>query len=193
MDVISAIRNRRSIRRFDSRPIPDEVLKTLADVARLYASGGNMQPMKTAVISRKEGVDTVFSSLNWAMYVPGFQIREDQRPMAYLVLIGDKNIRTPYQFDLGAMATTVMLAAQEYGIASCCLAIARKKIVREMLALPENLEPEVVIALGYPGQESREVPFADTQKYVELPNGNMEVPKRTVQETVIYADWEEKA
>ena len=188
MDVKNAIRNRRSIRRFQNKPVPAEALKELADLARLYASGGNMQPMKTAIISKQENVDTVFSSLNWAMYLPGFVIREDQRPMAYLVLLGDKSIRTPYQFDLGAMATTVMLAAEGFGLSSCCLAIARKGIVRELLSLPENIEPEVVIALGYVDQQSREIPFEGSQKYMELPNGDIRVPKRSLEETLIYQD-----
>ena len=188
MDVKNAIRNRRSIRRFQNKPIPAEALKELADLARLYASGGNMQPMKTAIISKQENVATVFSSLNWAMYLPGFVIREDQRPMAYLVLLGDKSIRTPYQFDLGAMATTVMLAAEDFGLSSCCLAIARKGIVRDLLKLPENMEPEVVVALGYADQRSSEVPFTENQKYTELENGDMQVPKRSLEETLIYQD-----
>lgn len=188
MDICSAIRNRRSIRRFQNKPVPEAALQELADLARLYASGGNMQPMKMAVVSKPSGVDTVFSSLNWAMYLPGFTIREDQRPMAYLVLIGDKSIRTPYQFDLGAMATSVMLAAMEYGLSSCCLAIARKGIIREFLNLPENLEPEVVIALGYADQQSCEVPFTCDQKYMQLENGDMQVPKRSLTETLIYDD-----
>ena len=191
MDICSGIRNRRSIRRFQNKPVPEAALRELADLARLYASGGNMQPMKTAIISKQANVDTVFSSLNWAMYLSGFTIREDQRPMAYLVLIGDKSIRTPYQFDLGAMATSVMLAAMEFGLSSCCLAIARKGIIREFLQLPENLEPEVVIALGYADQQSGEVPFTVDQKYMELENGDMQVPKRSLAQTLLYSDLNE--
>lgn len=188
MDVKTAIRGRRSIRRFQSKSVPADALKELADLARLYASGGNMQPMKTAIISQKENVDKVFECLNWAMYLPGFTIGEDQRPMAYLVLIGDKSIRTPYQFDLGAMATSVMLAAMEFGLSSCPLAIARKAPVRQLLDLPENLEPEVVIALGYAAQQSREVAFEGSQKYTETENGDIRVPKRSVEETLLWSD-----
>lgn len=111
--------------------------------------------------------------------------------MAYLVLIGDKSIRTPYQFDLGAMATSVMLAAMEFGLSSCCLSIARKGIIREFLQLPENLEPEVVIALGYADQQSGEVPFTVDQKYMELENGDMQVPKRSLAQTLLYSDLNE--
>lgn len=188
MDVIAAIRGRRSIRRFQNKPVPREALTELADLARLYASGGNMQPMKTAIVSGQENVDKVFACLNWAMYLPGFEIKEDQRPMAYLVLLGDKRIRTPYQFDLGAMATSVMLGAAEYGLSSCCLAIARKNPIRELLNLPEELEPEVVIALGYAAQCSREVAFEGSQKYTETENGDICVPKRSLKETLIWSD-----
>ena len=188
MKITDAIYNRRSIRRFLQKPIEPQVLLKLADMARLYASGGNMQPMKTAVITNPQNLDTVYASLNWAMYLPDFEIKDEEHPTAYIVLLGDKGIRPSYQFDLGAMATNIMLGAMEYGLSSCCLMIARKEPIRKLLALSADTEPEVVIALGFPAQESKEVPFADTQKYTQLPNGDMRVPKRTLAQTLIYTD-----
>lgn len=51
MQVQEAIRTRRSIRRFQDRPVDGETLKKLVDLARLHASGGNMQPLRYAVIA----------------------------------------------------------------------------------------------------------------------------------------------
>ena len=119
MDIQQAIYGRRSIRRFLPREVPHSSLEKLADMARLYASGGNLQPMKLAVIRQAQHRDLVFGCLKWAMYLKDFEIRPEQRPMAYLVLVGDRSIRPSYQFDLGAMATTVMLGAMEFGLSSC--------------------------------------------------------------------------
>lgn len=185
MEICQAIRARRSIRRFLPREVPKEVLTELAELSRLYASGGNMQPMKLAVVQQENHRDTVFSCLKWAMYLKDFQIREDQRPMAYLVLIGDKSIRSQYGFDLGAMATNVMLAAMEFDLASCCLAIVEKDPIRKLLELTEDQEPEVVIALGYPDQRSREVSFTGSPAYRQLENGDLEVPKRSLREICV--------
>lgn len=180
MNICDAIRQRRSIRRFLPREVPQQALQELAELARLYASGGNMQPMKLAIIQEKKHRDTVFSCLKWAMYLKDFTIREDQRPMAYLVLIGDKQIRGQYGFDLGAMATNVMLGALEFDLASCCLAIVEKDPVRKLLGLTEHQEPEVVIALGYPDQKSEIVEFTDSPAYIQKENGDLLVPKRSL-------------
>ena len=185
MEVCQAIRARRSIRRFLPREVPHEALAELADLARLYASGGNMQPMKLAIVEKEEHREMVFSCLKWAMYLKDFTIRPDQRPMAYLVLIGDKRIRSQYGFDLGAMATNVMLGAQEFGLASCCLAIVEKDPIRKLLGLHAQQEPEVVIALGYADQQSEAVAFVDTPAYAQLPNGDLQVPKRSLAEICV--------
>lgn len=53
MDIIEAIRTRRSIRAFKPDPIPKKVLKELLDVCRWSPSGGNTQPWHFAVLGGK--------------------------------------------------------------------------------------------------------------------------------------------
>ncbi len=50
MDVIEAIRTRRSIRAFKPDPVPKNVLRELLDVSRWAPSGGNVQPWHFAVL-----------------------------------------------------------------------------------------------------------------------------------------------
>ena len=54
MDAIEAIKTRRSVRRYTSEPIPDEVLEELIDCARLAPSGHNEQPWTFVVITDPE-------------------------------------------------------------------------------------------------------------------------------------------
>ena len=51
MDVIEAIRTRRSIRVFKPDPIPKKVLQELLDVSRWAPSGGNVQPWYFEVLA----------------------------------------------------------------------------------------------------------------------------------------------
>jgi nitroreductase len=44
MDVLEAIKGRRSIRAFRSKDIPEEIVDTLIDAAILAPSAGNIQP-----------------------------------------------------------------------------------------------------------------------------------------------------
>jgi nitroreductase len=51
MDVIEAIRTRRSIRVFKPDPVPKKILQELLDVSRWAPSGGNVQPWHFAVLA----------------------------------------------------------------------------------------------------------------------------------------------
>jgi len=189
MDTVSAIRARRSIRRFLPKPVPAGQLKELVELARLYAPGGNVQPLRYAIVQEKSNTDRLFAGLKWAMYLPDFAIAEDQRPSAYIVLLRDDRVKKNCQFDLGAAATNIMLAAQSMGLASCCLASFSRKGVSELLRQEEDLVPELVIALGYADQESRAVAHTGDDRYFETADGVLNVPKLSPEQVLIFSDF----
>lgn len=186
MNVLEAIESRRSIRRFTQQPIPGEILDKIIEVSRLYAPARNVQTIRFALVAKKENTDRVFSFLKWAGYLPDFTITEQQRPTAYIVLCAE-NPGT-CQFEVGAASTNVMLAAREFGLQSCCLLSFQAQPLRELLQLTENLKPAMVIALGYPEQESRVVPQVTDCKYYETPDGVLNVPKLSKEQVLIYKD-----
>lgn len=181
MDVKTAICNRRSIRRFQNIPVAESVLTNLVDLSRMYASGANLQPIRYLAVAKSDYLDRVFETLRWAAYLPGFEIREDQRPMAYVILTADSRVKKNCQFDLGAAATTLMLAAEEAGLASCCLGSFNAGTLKHVFSLPEWEDPLLVIALGYADQKSRPVDMEDDAKYYEDPEGCLCVPKRKLE------------
>lgn len=185
MEVSEAIRSRRSIRLFQNKPVPEEILLELADLARLYPSAANQQPLRCAIVSRQPLLDQVFGCLNWAMFLPDFRIEPDQRPMAYILLLAN---RKGCQFDAGAAAMGVMLAAQARGLNSCVLGPARPEQMLECLNLEEDLTPMAAIALGYGAHTSTAVPVSGTLQYSMDEQGDFYVPKYSVEETVIFSD-----
>jgi nitroreductase len=54
MDLIEAIKNRRSIRSFKPDPVPREILEQLIEVSRWSPSGSNTQPWELAILGGKE-------------------------------------------------------------------------------------------------------------------------------------------
>jgi nitroreductase len=182
MDVKTAICNRRSIRRFQNIPVAESVLTNLVDLSRMYASGANLQPIRYLAVAKPDYLDRVFETLRWAAYLPGFEIREDQRPMAYVILTADGRVKKNCQFDLGAAATTLMLAAEGEGLGSCCLGSFESKKLVSLFELSEWEEPLLVIALGYPDQKSRAVALKDSVKYFEDDDGCLCVPKRMLED-----------
>ena len=149
LDVKTAILLRHSIRRFSSKAIEASVLLELVELARLYASGGNIQPVRFSILSAPPYKDQLFHFLHWAAYIPGFSISAEERPPAYIILLRDTKISNGCSFEIGAAATTLMLAAQEYGLATCCVGNFSAKSVSELLSIPAEYAPELILAIGY--------------------------------------------
>ena len=192
MQTLDAMRQRRSIRKFRPKPIPHTVLREIVEVSRLYPSGGNLQPIRFAIVSSPALRAALFRDLKWAMYLPGYTIAPEEQPAAYIILLSDPQIRKNCDYDVGAASTMVMLAATEQGLASCPIGNFHTGRLLQLLNLPETIKPELVIALGYPAQESHVVSMADTIRYTQTENGDFLVPKWSTEEVLVFTDTQEE-
>ena len=188
MDVKTAILNRRSIRKFEQKPLEASKLTQLVDLARFHATGGNLQPLSYAIISKDPLRKKVFDLLAWAAYLPDFTCTEEFQPAAYIILLRDEAKTKACMYDLGAASTTIMLAAEEMGIASCALAAFDPKKMKLTLELEDHLHPDLVIALGYAAHESKAVAFDGCVKYYQDEAGNFCVPKKSLADVLVYTD-----
>ena len=88
MDVYKAILSRRSIRRFQQKQIPIELLKKFVNAARLAPSAANLQPLEYYVVNDRNLCDKVFETLGWAAYIkPKWAPSTEERPVAYIVML----------------------------------------------------------------------------------------------------------
>lgn len=186
MTVTEAMAQRRSIRKFLPKEVSVNLLREIVEVARLYPSGGNLQPIRFAVVTEQALCQQIFVDLKWAMYLPGYTIAEDEKPTAYIVLLRDDNIRKSCDYDVGTASTMVMLAATERGLATCPIGNFSKANLVSLLGLPENLHPELVLAVGYPAQESLVVPMEDSVRYTRDADGNFLVPKWSADQILVF-------
>ena len=119
MNTLEAMAERRSIRKFRPEPVSAQCLREIVEIARLYPSGGNLQPIRFAIVTDPALADAVFADLRWAAYLPDYKIEESERPTAYLILLRDENVRKKCDYDVGAASTMAMLAATKKGLATC--------------------------------------------------------------------------
>lgn len=187
MTVKETIFARRTIRKFTQEKIPYEKLTEFVDCARVAAYPANMQPLKFAIVDDKDTLDALFPFTKWAGALENGTPKEDERPTAYIAVLGDKTIKPDtngYEVEAGAAVTTMMLAAQETGIATCWLGAIERGKIHERLNLPDSLCVVYLLALGYPNQKSRMVEMTDF-KYYESEDGTINVPKRSLDEVLI--------
>ncbi len=155
MDVIGAINKRRSIRKFQDRPIPEDVLRKLLECASVAPSAGNRQPWVFCVVRGHNTKQKLVEA-------SGNQVSLAQAPVV-IVVCGDPEVsavryedrgRSLYLIqDTAAAVTNILLAATSFGLGTCWVGAFRETMVRQALELPANLRPLAMIPVGYPDQE----------------------------------------
>ena len=149
MSVLEAIKRRRSIRQFTDERIGKDALEKLLDAARWAPTASNQQRWRFVVVTSPSVKELVkkFSPGIFAM------------PAAFIVICVEKapDARSwdevTYLADCAIAAQNIMLAAYEMGIGSCVALSYAKVAVTEILNIPENIEPLLVITLGYPAED----------------------------------------
>lgn len=179
----------RSCRRFyEDVVVEQETLRELVDLARLSASGANLQPLKYILSADPQKNALIFPHLGWAGYLKAWAgPSEGERPAAYIVILGDTEIRRDFGCDHGIAAQSILLGAREKGLGGCIIASIQRKRVRKALDIPDRYEILIVLALGKPKEEVviEEVGPDGDIKYWRDSEGVHHVPKRSLDEIII--------
>lgn len=179
----------RSYRRFyQAVPVELETLRELVDLARLSASSGNTQPLKYILSCDPDKNALIFSNLGWAAYLkdwPGPV--EGERPSAYIIILGDKDIAQSFGVNPGIAAQSILLGAAEKRLGGCIIGSIQKPELAQALDLSTHFEILLVLALGKPKETvvlEAVGPDGDI-KYWRDSEGVHHVPKRPLDEIII--------
>jgi nitroreductase len=144
LNVLNAIKKRRSIRKYNKKPIPEKELMELLEVARLAPSGANRQPWEIILVrdeARKKAL------------VP---LCKDQKFIAdcSVLLVGVDNPEQKWQrVDLAIAFDHITLAAVERGLGTCWIGAFDREAVARYLKVPEGKVVTACLTLGYPAEE----------------------------------------
>jgi nitroreductase len=183
------IRKNRSYRRFHQDvPVELGTLRELVNLARLSASGSNLQPLKFVLSCDPATNASIFPLTHWAGYLkdwPGPE--EGERPAAYVVILGDTEVRKSFGCDHGIAAQSIMLGAVERGLGGCMIGSVDHLGLREALGIAERYEILLVLALGKPKETVvlEDVGPDGDVKYYRDDQGVHHVPKRPLAELIL--------
>jgi nitroreductase len=188
MDLKELIKMTRSYRRFDeSYHIELPFLESLVDLARLSASGGNRQPLKFLIFNEPDDCNKVFPYLAWASYLrewPGPD--KGERPSAYILILGDRQVNESFGIDHGIAAQSIMLGASESGLGGCIIQSIKREDLMEELRLPDHYDILLVLALGKTIEKVViEEVKEDDIKYWRDDDKIHHVPKRSLKDLII--------
>jgi nitroreductase len=179
----------RSFRRYcQDYEVSIDTLKELVDLARLAGSSGNRQSLKYLLINDPLKNTIIFSTVfSWATLVEANRPKSEEKPAAFIIILGDKEISEFFGCDYGIAAQNILLGAVEKGLGGCMLAGIDKDALRKSLNIPARFEILLVVALGKPDEtiilESLE-PGSDTHYWVDRNKVN-HVPKRSLEEIIV--------
>ncbi|MBA4416458.1 MAG: nitroreductase [Syntrophus sp. (in: bacteria)] len=150
--IYDVIKKSRSYRRFyQDKAITLDQLKALVELARLSPSSGNLQPLKYLISCAPEQNAMIFPFITWASYLKDWDgPREGERPTAYIMILGDKEITENFGCNHGIVAQSIMIGAAEMGLGGCIIGTVQRERLRALFRLPGRYEVLLVIALGAP-------------------------------------------
>ena len=184
-DII--LKNRSYRRFYQDEKIELETLKELVDLARLSACSANKQALKFVLSNTKEKNEIIFSTLSWAGYLKDWEGPTDgEKPAAYIVIVGDRDISNHYSCDHGIVAQSILLGAVEKGYGGCMLGAISKDDLKKSLNLDDKFDILLVLALGKPKETVViEKVIDDDIRYWRDENNVHHVPKRDLNDLII--------
>ncbi|MFA5291891.1 MAG: nitroreductase family protein [Phycisphaerae bacterium] len=182
MEIIDLIKTRRSIRRFSQEKLERNFLIELVEAARSAPAGGNIQALEYVIVDEPQTCQKLFECLSWAGHVrPKRNPLLNQRPVAYIVVLVDIEVKSNSAVDAAAAIENILLAAWGKGVGSCWLgAIDRMKIL-EILNVDEKYQIDSVIALGKPAETPMQEDASEDTKYYLDEKDVLHVPKRPLE------------
>ncbi len=146
MDLFEAINNRRSIRRFEERPVPEELIKKIVEAGQWAPSACNRQAWKFIIVDSAEVKEQLMRETT-AYFVK-------KAPLLIFVVYSNRTDNLEYKDHLlsGAMAAQNMqLAAYSLGLGACCVNnLPIKSRLRKILNVPRSYDPVAMLCIGYP-------------------------------------------
>lgn len=158
MDLMEAIKTRRSIRRFKEVPVPESLLKDALNAARLAPSADNTQPWKFVVVRDEQTKLRLAAACNGQKFIA-------QAPVV-LVACGlpDEAFQTvggymsSHVIDVSIAIDHLTLAAHASGLGTCWIAWFKEDKVREVLGIPEDVRVVALTPIGYPAETPERTP-----------------------------------
>ena len=151
---LDKIFSRRSIRRYQDRPVPDSLLTDLLEAGMAAPSAVARDPWHFIVIRNRATLDKIGAALPNAKMLA-------EAPAAFIAC-GDilkANIQAESYLlqDVSAAVENILIAANMLGLGTCWLGLHprpdRLAFIRELFDLPENIIPMCGIAVGWPAEQ----------------------------------------
>lgn len=143
------LKERYSVRDYKTQKVPQALLIEVLDAGRMAPSAANKQPWSFILVSDEDAIKALSKSYDRDWFKKAPQV---------IVICGDHNSSWKRSFDQkdhcdidAAIAIDHMtLRATELGLGTCWICHFNPVLVKDLLNLPDHLEPIALLPIGYP-------------------------------------------
>jgi nitroreductase len=169
MDLYQAIRERRSIRHYEDRPIEEDKLLRVLEAARIAPSARNVQEWRYIVVRDAETRKRLCEAAKGQASVAEAPvvIAACGSGTDYIMTCG----QAAYTVDLAIGTTHLALAAAAEGLGTCWLGAFHEDKARAILGVPDSVRVVALLTMGYPAEHP-------------APR-----PRKTLEEIVAWEKW----
>jgi len=150
MSLLDLILTRRSIRRYENKDIPEEVLQQILETGRQAPSAANRQPIHFVIVTDHDILKNLCDNLinRFVKYAP-------------VAIVGCADIKSLLTGKWAVVDATIamenmVIAAWTLGIGSCWIGACNEEKVKELLKIPDEWKFVALLTLGYPAEQPKQ-------------------------------------
>ncbi len=153
MNILQAVKERRSIRNFQKKDIPEDIIDKLIDALIWAPSAGNLQSrkfyfVKDAALSK----EIVSAALSQSFIAEAPLVIVGCTDSMISGRYGERGVTLYSIEDVAASIMGMMLVAHENGLGTVWIGAFREAELSRVLKLPDNLRPVAIVPVGYPSR-----------------------------------------
>jgi nitroreductase len=163
MEVLTAIKERRSIRKFKEVPVPPDQLAQVLEAGRIAPSAANRQPWKFVVVTDPQTRKQLVPICRNQEFV-------GQAGAVIVACAPDPSLKW-HMVDIGIAVDHMTLAAHALGLGTCWIGAFEPEPVQQLLGIPADVKVVCLLPVGVPDAEG-------------VPK-----PRKSMEEIVVYERW----
>src|SRR4030067_3138868 len=146
MDVFEAVQVRRSVRSYDSRPVPKDILEKILESGRIAPSAMNYQPWHFIFVTALKKRE-VLSEGRYAKCLK-------ESPVVIVGCADSKKSLKWSVVDVIIALQQMVLTATAEGLGTCWIGSFSEESVKALLRVPEHFKVVAMLAAGYPREKA---------------------------------------
>lgn len=164
MDVLEAIKTRRSVRAYSPEPIPAEVMERMRRALRFAPSACNLQPWHFIFVAQAElrrKLAQIAHDQLWMADAPVIVVACGLPSEAYKFMGGRGNSA---EVDAAIAVDHLTLAAVADGLGTCWVGAFDEAAAKKLLQIPRQVKVVAMTPLGYPASPEANHPLDETRR-----------------------------